>query len=173
MWAVAGVLLGGLLIWGLQPGPMLFTKAPDVVYGLYGGLFMANIAMVLLGLVILSPCIWLVNRPKPYLIAGVLALVMTGVYSIHQSFMELALVLGIGVLGYVMRLMKMPVLPMVLGVVLGYLVESNYRRSLVISGGDHSIFVTDPVSAGLLAVSLALTLYTGWKEFGGKGKKAS
>jgi len=169
----AAILLGGFLIHGLQPGPMLFTKAPDVVYGLYGGLLIANIAMVLLGLVILSPCIWLVNRPKPYLIAGVLALVMTGVYSIHQSFMELALVLGIGVLGYAMRLMKMPVLPMVLGVVLGYLVESNYRRSLVISGGDHSIFVTDPVSAGLLAVALVLTLYTGWKEFGGKGKRKS
>lgn len=169
----AAILLGGFLIHGLQPGPMLFTKAPDVVYGLYGGLLIANIAMLLLGLVILTPCIWLVNRPKPYLIAGVLALVMTGVYSIHQSFMELALVLGIGVLGYAMRLMKMPVLPMVLGVVLGYLVESNYRRSLVISGGDHSIFVTDPVSAGLLAVALVLTLYTGWKEFGGKGKKTS
>lgn len=169
----AAILLGGFLIHGLQPGPMLFTKAPDVVYGLYGGLFMANIAMVLLGLVILTPCIWLVNRPKPYLIAGVLALVMTGVYSIHQSFMELALVLAIGVLGYAMRLMKMPVLPMVLGVVLGYLVESNYRRSLVISGGDHSIFVTDPVSAGLLAVALVLTLYTGWKEFAAKARKAS
>lgn len=169
----AAILLGGFLIHGLQPGPMLFTKAPDVVYGLYGGLLIANIAMVLLGLVILSPCIWLVNRPKPYLIAGVLALVMTGVYAIHQSLLELALVLGIGVLGYVMRLMKMPVLPMVLGVVLGYLVESNYRRSLVISGGDHSIFVTDPVSAGLLAVALVLTVYTGWKEFGGKGKTTS
>lgn len=168
----AAILLGGFLIHGLQPGPMLFTKAPDVVYGLYGGLFMANIAMVLLGLVILTPCIWLVNRPKPYLIAGVLALVMTGVYSIHQSFLELGIVLAVGVLGYAMRLMKMPVLPMVLGLVLGYLVESNYRRSLVISGGDHSIFVTDPVSAGLLAVALVLTVYTGWKEFADKEKKS-
>ncbi len=169
----AAILLGGFLIHGLQPGPMLFTKAPEVVYGLYGGLLIANIAMVLLGLVVLSPCIWLVNRPKPYLIAGVLALVMTGVYSIHQSFLELALVLGVGLLGYGMRLAKIPVLPMVLGVVLGYLVESNYRRSLVISGGDHSIFLTDPVSLGLLLVALLLTVYTGWKEFGPRAKTSS
>lgn len=169
----AAILLGGFLIHGLQPGPMLFTKAPEVVYGLYGGLLIANIAMVLLGLVVLSPCIWLVNRPKPYLIAGVLALVMTGVYSIHQSFLELALVLGVGLLGYGMRLAKIPVLPMVLGVVLGYLVESNYRRSLVISGGDHSIFLTDPVSLGLLLVALLLTIYTGWKEFGPRAKTSS
>lgn len=169
----AAILLGGFLIHGLQPGPMLFSKAPDVVYGLYGGLLIANIAMVVLGLVVLSPCIWLVNRPKPYLIAGVLALVMTGVYSIHQSFLEMALVLGVGLLGYCMRLAKIPVLPVVLGVVLGYLVESNYRRSLVISGGDHSIFVTDPVSLGLLVVALLLTVYTGWKEFGPKAKTSS
>jgi putative tricarboxylic transport membrane protein len=61
----------------------------------------------------------------------------------------------------------------VLGVVLGYLVESNYRRSLVISGGDHAIFVTDPVSLGLLVVALLLTVYTGWKEFGPKAKTSS
>ena len=161
----AAILLGGFLIHGLQPGPMLFQKAPEVVYGLYGGLFIANIAMLLIGLVILSPCMWLVNRPKPYLIAFILALVMSGVFAIHQSIFECGLVLGIGVLGYVLRLLRLPVLPLVLGLVLGYLVESNYRRSLLISGGEHSIFITDPVSAGLLGLALVLTLYTAWKEF--------
>jgi putative tricarboxylic transport membrane protein len=161
----AAILLGGFLIHGLQPGPMLFQKAPEVVYGLYGGLFIANIAMLLIGLVILSPCMWLVNRPKPYLIAFILALVMSGVYAIHQSIFECGLVLAIGVLGYGMRLLKLPVLPLVLGLVLGYLVESNYRRSLLISSGDHSIFVTDPVSAGLLALAAVLSIYTGWQEF--------
>ncbi len=168
----AAILMGGFLIHGLQPGPMLFTKAPEVVYGLYGGLFLANIAMLLLGLVILSPCIWLVNRPKPYLIAGILALVMSGVYAIHQSFFEIFLVIGVGVFGYVMRWLKVPVLPLVLGLVLGYMVESNFRRSLVISGGDAMIFLTDKVSLGLLLLAAALTLYTAWKEFSGGKKKA-
>ena len=166
----AAILLGGFLIHGLQPGPMLFSKAPEVVYGLYGGLFLANIAMLLLGLVILSPCIWLVNRPKPYLIACILALVMSGVYAIHQSFFEVFLVIGIGVFGYLMRWLKLPVLPLVLGLVLGFMVESNFRRSLVISGGDAMIFLTDKVSLGLLLLAALLTLYTGWKEFAPRSK---
>ena len=161
----AAILLGGFLIHGLQPGPMLFQKAPDIVWSLYGGLFFANIAMLLIGLVILAPCIWLVNRPKPYLMAFILALVMTGVYAMHQSIFEIGLVLVVGVVGYGMRLLKIPVLPLVLGLVLGSLVESNYRRSLLISSGEHSIFVTDPVSLVLLLLAAALTLYTGWKEF--------
>jgi putative tricarboxylic transport membrane protein len=65
-------------------------------------------------------------------------------------------------------LLRIPVLPLVLGLVLGYLVESNYRRSLLISGGEHSIFVTDPVSAGLLCLAVLLSLYTAWKEFTAK-----
>jgi putative tricarboxylic transport membrane protein len=166
----AAILLGGFLIHGLQPGPMLFQKAPEVVYGLYGGLFIANIAMLLIGMVILSPCMWLVNRPKPYLIAFILALVMAGVYAIHQSMFDCGLVLLIGLLGYAMRLLKLPVLPMVLGMVLGYMVESNYRRSLLISGGDHSIFVTDTVSSILLGLAAVLTAYTLWKEIADRRK---
>ena len=166
----AAILLGGFLIHGLQPGPMLFQKAPEVVYGLYGGLFIANIAMLLIGLVILSPCMWLVNRPKPYLIAFILALVMSGVYAIHQSMFDCGLVLLVGILGYGMRLLKLPVLPLVLGMVLGYMVESNYRRSLLISGGDHSIFVTDTVSAILLGLSAILSAYSLWKEIAERRK---
>lgn len=168
----AAILLGGFLLHGLQPGPMLFAKAPEVVYGLYGGLFIANVAMLLIGLVILSPCIWLVNRPKPYLIAFVLALVMSGVYAIHQSVFEVILVTGVGVFGCLMRGLRLPVLPLVLGLVLGYLVESNFRRSLVISDGDPTIFVTDKVSLALLVLAAALTTYTLWKEFFG-GRKES
>jgi putative tricarboxylic transport membrane protein len=145
---------------------MLFVKAPEVVFGLYGGLFIANVAMLLIGLVILGPCIWLVNRPKPYLIAAILALVMSGVYAIHQSLFELMLVIGVGVLGCFMRWVKLPVLPLVLGLVLGYMVESNLRRSLVISGGDPMIYFSDPVSLALLCLAVLLTAYTLWKEFG-------
>ena len=168
----AAILLGGFLIHGLQPGPMLFQKAPEVVYGLYGGWLIANIAMLLIGLVILSPCMWLVNRPKPYLIAFILALVMSGVFAIQQSLFDCALVLLIGVLGYAMRLLKIPVLPMVLGMVLGFMVESNYRRSLLISGGEHSIFVTDTASAILLGLSALLSAYSLWKEISERRKSA-
>ena len=81
----AAILLGGLLLHGLTPGPMLFVKSPDVVYGLYAGLLVANIAMLVLGLVILTPCLWLVSRPKPYLMAFILVLIVSGVYAIEPS----------------------------------------------------------------------------------------
>jgi len=121
--------------------------------------------MLLIGLVILTPCIWLVNRPKPWLIAFILALVVSGVYSVHQSLFEVGLVLAIGALGYVLRLCKVPLLPMVLGVVLGFMIESNYRRSLLLSGGDLTIFLTDHVSLGLLLAAAALASYSIWQEF--------
>ena len=160
----AAVLLGGFMIHGLAPGPMLFQKAPDVVYGLYGGLLTANIFMLLVGLVILTPCIWLVNRPKPYLIAFILALVCSGVFAINQSLFDLGLVLGAGVVGYILRQFSVPILPMVLGVVLGFMVESNYRRSLVLSDGDHGVFVQDPISLGLLLLAVLLTSYSLWRD---------
>ncbi|MGQ0663618.1 MAG: tripartite tricarboxylate transporter permease [Pseudomonadota bacterium] len=152
----AAVLLGGLLIHGLAPGPMLFERNPEVAYGLYAGLLVANFAMLIIGLVILTPCLWLVNRPKPYLMAFVLALIVSGVYAIEQSFFDVGLVLAAGVLGYFMRVVGLPFLPMVLGVVLGFLVESSYRRSLVLSGGDPAIFVQDPVALALLGASAVL-----------------
>jgi putative tricarboxylic transport membrane protein len=135
------------------------------VWGLYGGLLLANIAMLLLGLVILTPTLWLVNRPKPHLIAAILALIVSGVFAIEQSVFDIGLVLGFGVLGYALRWAGVPVLPLVLGVVLGFMLESNYRRSLVLSGGDHAVFVEDPVALGLLVAALLLTGFSLWREF--------
>jgi putative tricarboxylic transport membrane protein len=144
------ILLGGFLIHGLQPGPLLFTTNPDVVYGLFGGLFAANIFMLLVGIVILGPCVWLVKRPKPYLMAAIFGLVVSGVYSIDHSMFDLFVVLMAGIVGYVMRRLGFPHLPLILGLVLGYMVESNYRRALLMTNGDHVIFVQDSVSLGLL-----------------------
>ena len=153
----SAVLLGGFLLHGLAPGPMLFVSHSDVVTGLFIGLFAANIAMVIVGYVMMSPCMWLVSRPRPYLMAFIYALVVSGVYSIETSLFHVGLALGFGLVGYALRYFEVPLLPMVLGVVLGFMVESNYRRSLVLSGGDHMAFLQDPVSAGLL-IAAALVL---------------
>ena len=148
------VLLGGLLIHGLQPGPLLFTQHPEIVYGLFGGLFVANIGMLLIGIAILTPAIWLVNRPKPYLLAFIYALVFSGVYSIDHSVFDLGMVLAAGAIGYLMRVFGYPFLPLVLGLVLGYMIESNYRRSLVMTNGDHVVFLEDPISLLFLAAAV-------------------
>ncbi len=149
----AAILLGGLLVHGIIPGPRLFTENGDVILGLYAGLFVASFSLLVLGMLILPVCLWLVNRPKAYLMAFIYALIFSGVYSIDYSLFDLALVLGAGTIGLVMRLVGLPFLPAVLGVVLGYLVESNYRRSLVLSGGDHLIFIEDRIALGLLSVA--------------------
>ena len=150
----AAILLGGLLVHGLIPGPRLFEENGDVIIGLYTGLFVASLSLLLIGMLILPVCLWLVNRPKAYLMAFIYALIFSGVYSIDHSLFDVALVLAVGVAGVFMRLAGLPMLPAVLGVVLGYLIESNYRRSLVLSGGDHGIFLEDAISLGLLSTAM-------------------
>ena len=154
----AAVLLGGFLMHGLLPGPMLFVQDTNVVTGLFAGLLAANIAMVVIGYLIMGPCIWLVSRPKPYLMAFIYALVVSGVYAIETSEFQVGLALGFGLVGYAMRYFAVPLLPMVLGVVLGFMVESNYRRALVLSSGDHMTFVQDRISAILLSVAFVFML---------------
>ena len=150
----AAILLGGLLLHGLRPGPQLFQGSPDVVYGLYAGLICANFFMLLIGYLTLGPSIWLVNRPKPYVLAFIYVLLFSGTYSLDHSLFEPALVLGAGLVGYAMRYVGLNPLPMVLGVVLGFMVETNFRRALVLSSGDYRVFWGDPISAVLLTVAL-------------------
>ncbi|HEX3487357.1 MAG TPA: tripartite tricarboxylate transporter permease [Micropepsaceae bacterium] len=162
----AAVLLGGLLIHGLLPGPRLFEQNSDVVLGLYTGSFVADIAQVAIGIAILPLCIWLVNRPKAYRSAFILALVMSGVYTVHMSLFDVGIVLAAGMLGYFMKYFDFPFLPAVLGVVLGNLVESNYRRSLVLSGGDFDIFFQDPIAVAFFIVAAIImtgALLTEWR----------
>lgn len=154
----AAILMGGMLIHGLTPGPMLFQKEPEFVYGLFGGLFVANISQLFLGILMMTPALWLVNRPKPYLMATIFALVFSGIYSIHESTYDLYLVLGFGLVGYLLRVFGFPFLPMVLGLVLGYLVEANYRRSLELTAGDHRIFWETPISFWLLTLAALFVL---------------
>ncbi len=169
----AAILLAGLLMHGLLPGPLLFEKYPDLVYGLFGGLFVANFAQLPIGILIMTPLIWLVNRPKPYLLAFIYALVLSGVYSVDGSIFHVALALGFGVVGYLFRALGFPFLPLVLGVILGYMVESNYRRALQVAAGDHAIFIEDPVSAGLLFTAVLFVAISLWRNWSRAKKEAA
>ena len=147
----AAILLGGFLVHGLLPGPRLFEENADIVSGLYVGLFVATLSLLVVGRAILPVCLWLVNRSKAVLMAFIYALIFSGIYTIDYSLFDIGLVLAAGTVGVAMRILGLPLLPAVLGVVLGFLVESNYRRSLVLSGGDHSVFLEDPVAVVLLS----------------------
>ena len=156
----AAVLLGGFLIHGMTPGPLLFTKHADIMSGFYAGKVISLLALLVLGYLILRPCIWLVNRPKHYLMSFILALVLSGVYAIQGSLFHVGIAIGFGVLGYAFKILAMPVLPMILGVVLGFMVESNYRRALVLSDGDHMTFVEEPICAALLLLAAVFLIYS-------------
>jgi putative tricarboxylic transport membrane protein len=171
--ATAAVLLAAFQQFGLQPGPLLFEKHPDFIYGLFGGLFVANTSLFFIGMLILTPAIWLVNRPKPYLLAAIYALIFSGIYSIDHSLFDLYLVLLAGLLGYVMRLFGFPFLPLVLGLVLGYLIEANYRRSLLLTGGDHIVFLRDPIALGLLVAALLFVVGSAWRDIRTARRKAA
>lgn len=159
------VLLGGFLIHGLLPGPRLFEQNGDVIIGLYFGSLIAIVGQLLFGILLLPACVWLVNRPRPYLVAYIMALILSGVYTLDHSLFHIGFVLAMGLLGYLMRRAGFPFLPLILGVVLGHMVESSYRRSLVLSGGDHRIFLQDPIAVGLLLASLAFIVYSLFREF--------
>lgn len=159
------ILLGGLLIHGLQPGPLLFEQHPDFIYGLFGGLLVANLSLFFIGIVVLTPAIWLVNRPKPYLMAVIYSLIFSGIYSIDHSLFDLYVVLLAGIVGYGMRLLGFPFLPLVLGLVLGYLIEANYRRSLLLTSGEHRVFIEDSISLGLLITAALFIVGSALRDY--------
>ncbi len=161
----AALLLAALLIHGLHPGPLLFSAHPEVVYRMFGGLFVANIGMFVFGILLLSPLIWLVNRPKAYLRAGIFVLIFSGVYSINLSEFDLYMVLAVGVLGFLLRALSFPYLPFILAVVLGYMIEANYRRSLLITDGDHIVFLQSPLAVGLLSLAALFVLAPLYRQF--------
>ena len=167
----AAILLGGLLIHGLLPGPRLFEENGDIIIGLYTGSFVAVTSLMVVGILVLPLCIWLVNRPRPYLSGFIFALVLSGIYTVHTTLFDVGIVLVAGLFGYLMRFFGFPFLPAVLGVVLGELIESNYRRSMDLSGGEHAIFLEDPIAVGLLSVAFLFVVGSLLRE-GREARKA-
>jgi putative tricarboxylic transport membrane protein len=165
------VLLGGFLIQNLIPGPMLFVQHAEIVHDLYLGLGVSIVALWVAGYLFMPPSIWLVNRPKCWLMAFIFALVVSGIYAVETSLFHIGIALGFGVLGYAMRYFKFPFLPMVLGVVLGFMVESNFRRALVLSADDYRTFLQDPISLGLLSVAVLFIVGSWLRHFAAQRKQ--
>jgi putative tricarboxylic transport membrane protein len=155
----AAIMLAAMLLHGLRPGPALFQGTPQVVYGLFVGMLIANVMMLVLGYLALRPAIAIVNVRAPLLYAGILGLVLVGAYSIGNRMFEVWVVLVTGIIGFGMRRYGFNILAMVLGLVLGFMVEVNLRRSLLISLGNPWVFFTRPISAGLLAFAVLTLLW--------------
>ncbi len=157
--AVAAIMLGGLLIHGLQPGPMLFRNNPDIVFGfMWQFLFGAILLVFLGGSLATNSFAKLLKLPRPLLGSVIIILMLIGVYSIHGRMFDVYLMLGFGAVGYVMDKMKFPLPPVVLGLILGGFAEENLRLALRIGRGDWSTLFANTTSQILVALTLAVIL---------------
>jgi putative tricarboxylic transport membrane protein len=154
--ATAAILLGAFQNYGLQPGPLLFQSQADLVWGLIASLYVGNIILLVLNLPLIGIWVKVLEIPKDLLYAGILVFATLGAYSLHQSWVDLAMLYVFGLLGFAMRRWDIPVGPAVIGLILGPLAETQFRRALSISQGDPSVFITHPISATFLAITAAL-----------------
>ena len=153
------ILLGGMIIWGLRPGPLLFTERPDFVWGLIGSLYVANLFTVLINLAFIPIFVRVLTLPFTILAPIIFVLCIVGGYAPTQTMHDVWLMLLFGVVGYLMRKLNYPVAPAVLAIVLGPLAERSLRQSLLSSQGDVLIFLERPISAVCIIIAVALMLY--------------
>jgi putative tricarboxylic transport membrane protein len=156
--ATAAVLLSAFQNYGIQPGPLLFQMQGDLVWGLLASLYIGNVLLLILNLPLVGLWVKVLAIPRPLLYAGILVFATLGAYSLHQSVVDLVTLYVFGLLGFVMRRWGMPVSPAVIGLILGPLAETQARRALAISQGDPTVFIAQPISASILAVSLLLLI---------------
>jgi putative tricarboxylic transport membrane protein len=142
--------------YGLQPGPLLFSSRPDLVWTLVASLYIGNVMLLVLNLPLVGIWVRVMLVPRPLLFGGILVLASLGGYSLNRSLLDLALLYIVGAVGCVMRLNDIPLVPAVLGLVLGPLAELQFKRAVAISEGDLTVFLTRPISAALLAIALAM-----------------
>ncbi|WP_191236538.1 tripartite tricarboxylate transporter permease [Cobetia marina] len=152
------VLLGALMLYNITPGPMMFSEHPKVAGGLIASLYIGNIVLLLLNLPLAGFFARVLTIPRWALVPGIVILSFVGVYQLHSDMGAIYLMLGIGVLGYLLRKLNFSLATIVLGFVLGGLMEENLRRALAISGGDSSILWQSGISQGLWLASLLLLL---------------
>jgi putative tricarboxylic transport membrane protein len=154
--ATAAVLLTAFQQYGLQPGPLLFSSRPDLVWTLIASLYIGNVMLLALNLPLAAVWARVLLVPQPLLFGGILLLASLGAYSLNRSLLDLVLLYAVGAVGWGMRVYDVPLVPAVLGLVLGPLSEQQFRRALAISEGDPMVFLTRPISAALLVVAVAL-----------------
>ena len=152
------ILLGGMIIWGLRPGPLLFTEHPDFVWGLIGSLYIANLVALLINLAFIPLFVKILTLPFTILAPTIYVLCVVGGYAPTQTMHDVWLMFLFGVVGYLLRKLNYPVAPAVLAIVLGPLAERSLRQSLLGSQGDPMIFIERPISATCIFLALVLVV---------------
>jgi TctA family transporter len=162
---VMALMIGALMIHGIIPGPQLMTKNPDLFWGLIMSFWIGNFLLLVLNIPMIGVWIRVLAIPYHLLYPAILVFVCIGVYSVNNSAFDVFLVMLFGGIGYIMRLLDLYPAPLLLGFVLGPLMEENLRRALLISRGDFLVFVERPISAGFVAVTVGLLLWAAWSAW--------
>lgn len=140
------IMLGALMLFGLQPGPMFFTDSPDMAYGVLAALGVANVTTLVAALVLIRPFVLLLWLDRNILLGAIAVLAMVGSYAGSNSTFDMAVAIAFGILGLLMHRYHFSIPALALGLILGPMIEANFRRALMISRGDTSVFLTSPIS---------------------------
>ncbi len=159
---VMALMLGALMIHGIAPGPQLMVEHPQLFWGLIASFWIGNVMLVVLNIPLIGLWVKLLQIPYRMLYPGILLFVCLGVYSINNNVFDIFLVVVFGAIGYAMMLLRFEPAPLVLGYVLGPLMEENLRRAMLLSRGDPLVFLQRPISLGLMSVTLLLLLWAVW-----------
>ncbi|MEI6548284.1 MAG: tripartite tricarboxylate transporter permease, partial [Burkholderiales bacterium] len=155
----AAVLLGGLLIWGLQPGPMLFIEQKDFVWGLIASMYLGNLVGLI---VVLTTVPWwaaILRIPFAVIAPVIIAICAVGAYTVHSSMFDVALMLVFGLVGYLFKKLSYPLAPLVLALVLGDMAEASFRQSMLLSQGNLAVFWSNPLVGTLTGVALLMLVW--------------
>ncbi|MCW5603357.1 MAG: tripartite tricarboxylate transporter permease [Burkholderiales bacterium] len=152
------VMLGAFIMYGVQPGPLLFQNRPDLVWGLINSMYIGNVMLVILNLPLIGLFVRLLYIPQGILYPMIVAISAIGAYAINGSVVDLWLILIFGVIGYIFDKVDIPVAPLVLSLVLGGMMEQSFRQAMTISGGDLKIFYGSGITVTLLVMSLISVL---------------
>jgi putative tricarboxylic transport membrane protein len=161
------VMMGALTLYNITPGPMLFKEQPDLVWGLIASMFIGNVMLLVMNIPMVGLFARMLTVPNWFLVPAIAAISFVGVYAIHATTFDLMLMTGLGVFGYFLRKLDFPMAPLILGFVLGDMMEQNLRRALAISNGDVHILYGSGITIGLwiaAAVMLVVPLLLRWKR---------
>lgn len=166
----AAVMLAAMIIHGIRPGPNLFLNNPEIPYGLFVAMPLATLFMFIFGKFYTRLFVKVIKLPQTMLNAAIVAIVLTGSYAVQRNIFDVYLVLALGFLGFLMRRCKIPTTPMVLGMVLGGIVERSMRRAMSLSQGDWTVFFTRPISGAMLALAIVMLVWSLYRVFRQKKK---
>jgi TctA family transporter len=158
-------MLGAMIMHNIQPGPQVMTRNPDVFWGLVVSMWIGNAILIVLNLPLVGLWVKLLTIPFRALYPAILLFCCLGVYSLRFSTFDVFLAAGFGLAGYVLRKLKCEPTPLVVGFVLGPLLEENVRRALVFAEGDYTVFVRQPISLAFLILAAALLIPAGFSQF--------